>query len=336
MGRAKLTTEEFIRRARLVHGDNYDYSKVVYIKANEPVCIICHVHGEFWQRPADHLRGCGCEKCGIIHRSNGNTMSVEQFVHKANVVHGNKYDYSKVIYVKSKEKVCIICKECGREFWQTPNQHLRGRGCSHCGKHHKNDNTRGKARQIIRDKPYGVGINDYDLSTAHLVSYRRWSNMLQRCYDKDFHIKKPTYAECTVCKEWLRFSSFKKWFDKNYVDGYVLDKDILVKGNKVYSPDTCCFVPAALNSLLTKRDYHRGNYPIGVQKPPRGRFFASIHLNGMTKKIGRYDTIEEAFEAYKQAKEKHIKEVAEKYYSDGKITERVYDALMKYEVDITD
>lgn len=336
MGSKRLNTEEFIRRARLIHGDKYDYSQVEYTKSNEPVNIICPKHGLFPQRPSDHLKGCGCKDCGVIKRNMNNALSTSEFITKAKVVHGDKYDYSKVVYINGKKEVVIVCKECGQEFKQTPNNHLHGYGCSNCGNRHKNDGTRGKSRDLMKKVIFGVGVNDYELSTTGLVSYNRWVKMLQRCYDKEYHVRKPTYIGCSVCEEWKSFVRFKDWFDANYVDGYVLDKDILVKGNKVYSPETCCFVPAALNSLLTKRDFHRGSYPIGVQKPSRGRFLSSIHINGTTARIGRFDTIEEAFAAYKQAKETHIKEVAQKYYDDGKITKRVYDALMKYEVEITD
>lgn len=327
----KRTTEDFVREARLVHGDKYDYSKVVYVNRTTKVCIVCPIHGEFWQIPADHLNGHGCAAC--VGRKKFN---VDEFVCRAILKHGDKYDYSKVNYVNSKTKVLITCKACGREFWITPNSHLGGRGCSYCGIRHRNDKTRGVGRFDNRRGVYGVGINDYDGSTVKLLSYSKWNNMLMRCYDRNYHKKKPTYSDCFVCDEWLLFSNFKKWFDEHYIDGYVLDKDILIKGNKVYSPDTCCFVPSALNSLLTKRDFHRGSYPIGVQKPPRGRFLASIHINGKTTKIGRFDTIEEAFAAYKQAKEKHIKEVAQSYFDKGEIAEHVYKALMNYKVEITD
>lgn len=336
MGSKKLNTEEFIRLARLIHGDKYDYSQVKFVKSREPVNIICPTHGLFLQRPSDHLRGCGCKECGVIKRSMGNTLSTSEFIAKAKAVHGDKYDYSKVVYVHGKKEVVIVCKECGQEFKQTPHNHLSGYGCPYCGIRHRNDRTRGKSRDSMKKVILGVGINDYELSTKGLLSYKRWANMLRRCYDKEYHVKKPTYIGCKVCEEWLRFSNFKKWFDENYVDGYALDKDILIKGNKVYSPETCCFVPAALNSLLTKRDFHRGSYPVGVQKPQRSRFLASLHINGKATRIGRFDTVEEAFAAYKQARETHIKEVAQKYFDDGKITKRVYDALMKYEVEITD
>ena len=336
MGKEKLTTEEFVRRARLVHGDKYDYSNVIYVRGKDKVRIICPIHGEFAQRAADHLKGCECEKCGAIKRNTANTKTREWFISRAQKIHGDKYDYSNVIYTKSREKVLIRCKSCGNVFSIKANQHLCGTGCRLCAKKHAHDWIRGKERKDIKGNPYGVGINDYNLSTNKLVSYRRWTNMLQRCYDKKYHIKKPTYIGCSVSKEWLHFTRFKEWFDLNYIEGYVLDKDILVKGNKVYSPQTCCFVPTGINSLLTKRDKCRGEYPIGVRRTPKGKFQAIINIYGSKHSIGTFDTIEESFNAYKMAKEKHIKDVAQEYFNKGLIAENVYQALLNYEIEITD
>ena len=131
----KHTTESFINEARKVHGNKYDYSKVEYINAHTNVCIVCPEHGEFWQLPTNHLRGKGCPRCKAAKISNTNISSREEFIEKAIKVHGTKYDYSKVNYVNSATKVCIICPEHG-EFWQTPNQHLRGNGCKLCRESH--------------------------------------------------------------------------------------------------------------------------------------------------------------------------------------------------------
>ena len=128
----KLTTEDFIKRAKEIHGNKYDYSKVEYINAHTKVCIICPEHGEFWQTPDNHCskrNKCGCPKCF------GKVFKIEDFVKKAKEIHGDKYDYSKVEYKNSTTKICIICPEHG-EFWQTPNKHLTGRGCPKC--HEKN------------------------------------------------------------------------------------------------------------------------------------------------------------------------------------------------------
>lgn len=128
-----LSTEKFINKSKEIHGDRYDYSKVNYIKSNIKVCIICPEHGEFWQTPNAHTsRASGCPTCGHNSTVEHKKISREIFISRSIVVHGTKYDYSKVKYTKSNIKVCIICPEHG-EFWQTPASHLSGNGCSKCG-----------------------------------------------------------------------------------------------------------------------------------------------------------------------------------------------------------
>jgi hypothetical protein len=124
----KLNNEEFIKKARDVHGNKYDYSKVEYKNTITEICIICPCaeHNEFWQRPLEHLQGCGCPKCGGNYHP-----STEEFIEKARLIHGDKYDYSEVKYINNKTKICIICPE-HEPFWQTPNNHLSGHGCPNC------------------------------------------------------------------------------------------------------------------------------------------------------------------------------------------------------------
>ncbi len=144
----KYTTEEFIQRAKEVHGDRYDYSKVVYETGRKKVCIVCPEHGEFWQTPQKHLSGQGCAMCY------GNVkMSHEEFIRRANKIHHGKYNYSKVVYNGYEEKVCIICPEHG-EFWQTPHSHLSGRGCQECygNKRCTTERFIEKARKVHGDK----------------------------------------------------------------------------------------------------------------------------------------------------------------------------------------
>ena len=125
----KMTTEEFILKARKVHGDKYDYSKVTYMNSATKVCIICPEHGEFWQQASVHLLGHGCPACSGLKRP-----STEEFIEAARKVHGDRYDYSKVEYKDKNTKVCIICPIHG-EFWQRPHNHIHGRqGCPECGK----------------------------------------------------------------------------------------------------------------------------------------------------------------------------------------------------------
>jgi very-short-patch-repair endonuclease len=157
----RLTTEEFIERARRIHGNKYDYSKVVYINARTKVCIICPIHGEFWQTPDLHLQGHGCSLCsGKIQ------LSEDEFIRRANLVHNNKYDYSKVNYINYHTKICIICPIHG-EFWQEPANHLCGKGCRKCSRNSYNYNT---DEWILLAKQ--VHGNKYDYSK---VSYKNSS-----------------------------------------------------------------------------------------------------------------------------------------------------------------
>lgn len=129
----RLSTEEFIKRAKEVHGNKYDYSKSKYINSKTKIKIICRTHNnEFEQRAYEHYNGQGCPKCANIHKSKTTRESKEDFIKKAREVHGDKYDYSKVKYNGSKEKVIIICKKHG-EFKQEPRIHLSGHGCKRCG-----------------------------------------------------------------------------------------------------------------------------------------------------------------------------------------------------------
>ena len=131
----KLTQEQFIKKARDIHGDKYDYSKVKYVNVNTKVCIICPEHGEFWQTPLVHLYGggCGCKECRKKKLNEKFKFDLETFIKKARDIHGDKYDYSKVVYVNSHTPVTIVCPEHG-EFEQMPYSHLNGRGCYKCGR----------------------------------------------------------------------------------------------------------------------------------------------------------------------------------------------------------
>ena len=113
-------------------GDKYDYSKVEYTNSKTKVCIICPIHGEFWQIPSSHLSGKGCKKCGMINAHNKQKLTTTDFLNKLKEIHGDKYDYSKVEYVSYNTKVCIICPIHG-EFWQTPDNLLHKHGCPSCG-----------------------------------------------------------------------------------------------------------------------------------------------------------------------------------------------------------
>ena len=133
----KISKEEFINRSSSIHNNKYDYSKVNFINVRTKVCIICPEHGEFWQTPAAHMSGQGCPKC----QKRNYKYTTDEFINVLNTIFGNEYDYSKVKYINSQKKVCIICPEHG-EFWQTPNQLLQNKcGCPKCNSTFKIFNT---------------------------------------------------------------------------------------------------------------------------------------------------------------------------------------------------
>lgn len=185
----------------------------------------------------------------------------------------------------------------------------------------------------------GVGVFDADYSNLKdkrtKKAYRDWNNMLQRCYGISNFPSKPAYKECVVCEEWHSFLKFREWFDENYIEGYVLDKDVLIKDNKIYSPNTCSYIPSFINAILLNCRSARGKYPIGVIKHRNG-FMARLCKRGKLCYIGFYNTIEEAFVAYKRERKLYIKEIAQEYYDKGLINTDVYNSLINYEVKITD
>lgn len=245
-------------------------------------------------------------------------LTQEEFIERATKVHNGKYDYSKVEYVNMFTKVCIICPEHG-EFFQKPVSHLNGHKCYFCG------------LNFLKKKVYGVGVNDV-FESKNLKSYQVWVGMLERCYNDKTRNIYMSYSDCEVCESWLYFSNFKEWFDRHYVEGFALDKDILVKGNRIYSPDKCCFVPQEINNVVQRRKHSRGSTLIGVYKS--GKKY-SAHIGGKYRVyIGTFDSQLEAFKEYKCVKEGIIKKLADKYKK--QLEPRVYEALYNYKVEITD
>jgi hypothetical protein len=187
---------------------------------------------------------------------------------------------------------------------------------------------------------YGVGTctpGKYEITNPDGSLTRErcmWKGMLERCYSAKYQAKKPTYAGCTVSAEFLDFQTFMLWAEKQVgfnEFGFRLDKDILVRGNKVYSAETCCFVPHEVNSLFVKKDANRGEYPVGVTFNKRlKKFVAQLSVDGQRLHLGCFGTAEWAFAVYKGVKQGHIQAMAKRYR--GVIDPRVYDALMVYEV----
>ena len=171
----------------------------------------------------------------------------------------------------------------------------------------------------MRGVVYGVGTNDADYITQRTVNgikltcpfYSKWNGMLSRCYSVKLQKRYPTYKGCIVSPEWLIFSNFKCWMIQQDWKGKHLDKDLLVQGSRVYSPETCLFVGQSINLLLNVNKATRGKYPLGASFNKKlKRFVSKVVIDGKSVHLGYFDTPEEASEAYKVAKYAHIKEVA--------------------------
>lgn len=180
-------------------------------------------------------------------------------------------------------------------------------------------------------------------NSVHTKEYKLWFAMLARCYSEDYQKRQPTYIGCTVSENFKNFQFFAEWCNNQVgfgLEGWQLDKDILVKGNKVYSEDTCCFVPKVVNNLFTLSGKARGLQPIGVHIDDTGRSrklykaACTSFETGKYKNLGRYSSALEAHLVYKEYKEAQVKLVANLWKD--KIDIRVYNALMLYGVEITD
>jgi len=186
----------------------------------------------------------------------------------------------------------------------------------------------------------GIGKYKSSKNKNKNIQYYTWRNMFVRCYSEEYRYKFPSYINCTVSNEWYNYQNFGKWYDENYYDienqRMELDKDILHKGNKIYSPKTCVFVPRNINCLFTKRESERGKYPIGVYyREDNNKYMASCNNgNGINEFLGIFNNKEKAFEEYKNYKENLIKTIAEKYKNT--IPEKLYKAMYKYKVNIYD
>lgn len=199
----------------------------------------------------------------------------------------------------------------------------------------------GQVKDRMLPSVFGVGfLGDAPTKIDSLIlrEYSIWVQMLRRCYSLVDRSKYPSYENCSVSDYFLNYSNFSSWCNKQIGfgnQGWHLDKDLLVKGNKVYSEETCIFLPQELNSLVIRNNSCRGKYPIGVSfNKDSSKFMSQLSMSFETKYIGYYNTPEEAFYAYKEAKEAFIKEQAKKWKD--KIDPRACEALMNYEVDIND
>lgn len=170
---------------------------------------------------------------------------------------------------------------------------------------------------------HGVGIVDVEITESLKKAYACWRAMIRRATSEEYKDRKGSYRNCAVDHEWLVFSNFLKFFNENYIEGYQLDKDILVKGNKRYSADVCCFVPAELNGLVVNLN-GKGVY----FDKSKNRYKATISIRNKQKTIASCMTEEEAIVKYRCAKKKYISEMATEYRAKDMISEKVANALL--------
>jgi hypothetical protein len=200
----------------------------------------------------------------------------------------------------------------------------------------------GQVKCPYEPRHYGVGYIGEGIYDAQNYKrcYNTWIHMLSRCYSDIYQEKRPSYIGCEVCDYWLNYQNFAEWYHINYyeIEDEImnLDKDILYKGNRFYSPETCVFVPQCINSLFIKSTSARGDLPIGVKFDKRNGKYQARCNDGRRNRVGlgTYDTPEEAFYAYKEYKEKIIKEIADSYQNE--IPTILYEAMYNYEVEIND
>jgi very-short-patch-repair endonuclease len=220
----KKTTEQFIKEARQVHGNKYDYSKVKYVGNKELVTIICPIHGEVPQRPIDHLRGRGCKYCAKpVH-------DTESFIKGAQKIHGIKYDYSKTKYIDTKTLVTIICPKHG-EFQKTPNQHLHGQGCQKCSKENKIQKQYDDINKFIRKAQKKHG-NKYDYSK---VEYKGCRENVTIICKKHGAFSQMAYAHlrgegCPMCKQSYLERDVQKILNENSIENKYNTKPEFLEG----------------------------------------------------------------------------------------------------------
>ena len=207
---------------------------------------------------------------------------------------------------------------------------------------------RGNVKNPYYPMVLGVGMigSKYSakVDNEEAEEYQAWKGMIYRCFDENTKKRQPTYKDSTCCEEWLLYENFYEWLhsQENFnilrnKSKWNVDKDILIKGNKIYSPETCCLVPMNVNFLFLKKDNYRGDLLIGVKRSNKSFISrCSNPFTGEREYLGSYGSQYQAFLAYKKRKEDLIKQVAEIEYNNGNIIKPCYDAMLNYVVEITD
>lgn len=208
----KLTTQEVIEKCLNIHGLKYDYTKIDYKNSASKISIVCPEHGEFKQRFHDHIKGGGCPYC-----SGNGKLNTDMFIKKANIVHGNKYDYSIVEYKNTELRINIICKLHGK-FSQTPHDHLSGKGCNECGRQ-STTNSHLNNTEIFIKKSQEIHGNRY----MYLDEYKNQHEKIEIiCQLHGTFLQKPKYHlqgnGCPICKESKGEKEIRKFLNENNIE----------------------------------------------------------------------------------------------------------------------
>ena len=192
--------DSFIQESKQVHGDRYGYDKVVYVNSNTPVIIVCPEHGDFQQKPVNHINGQGCQACGRLKANQSHSSRAgAKFVSRAIKIHDDRYNYDKVIYIKANQKVIIVCLEHG-EFKQLPNTHLQGHGCPKCA----NDFTAGKLRlaqgDVERKFPGELVSGQTYRTNRQMLEWRCPAGLEHPDYEQTYHTREHGVG-CPQCSE---------------------------------------------------------------------------------------------------------------------------------------
>jgi hypothetical protein len=258
----------------------------------------------------------------------GNTQGKDDSLERLHEIEYNKYNSKMEIikYINSKNITVKFC-ESGYTVKSTYQQFKNGEIRNPYDKTVYNI-------ACIGDGTYKVKINNKTTK-----QYITWRSIIQRCYDLKYKDNKKTYEKCIMSKEWLNFQNFAQWYTENWyeIEGerLCLDKDLLHKENKIYSPSNCVFIPYRINLLLINRKNYRGGTLLGASRNKNGTFSADgVDANEKSHYLGSFPTEIEAFNAYKDFRENVFKEVAEEYK--GRIPDSAYQALIHRKIDITD
>jgi hypothetical protein len=291
---SKVDLNYFINRAKLVHNNKYDYTKVSYIDYETKVCIICPIHGEFWQTPHSHIRGRVCIKCGYDMTGKRNSSSLESFIQKSIEVHGNKYSYDKTIYVNAISKVIIYCKIHGY-FEQTPREHLVGCGCKRCG-----------TIKVGKDLVMSIGDFINKANNIHGIGTYLYNKVIYRDVISKVCIICPKHGEfwqiahshvqghgCPVCSASKGENSIRNYLSKNNIEFEYEYSFFDLKGPGGRPLEFDFYLPS--KNILIEYD--------GAQH------FKPVCFGGMS--------VEQAIENFKKSQERDI--IKNKYCEDKKI-----------------